>query len=153
MRMFLLLIVMYNLFISHSWSYHEEYDRLEELLRQAPRFEFKNYSVSKDDPIHNAGSDRELREAIENQIKYASVVLILASVYVAYSKWINKEIDIAKKLGKPIVAVEKWDSERSSEAVKEAANETVKWNIQSIVDAIRRLARDDSPREVRVIAR
>lgn len=86
-------------------------------------------------------------------MKCASVVLILAGAYATHSKWINKEIEIAKELRKPIVAVEKWGSERSSEAVKEAADETVKWNIQSIVDAIRRLARDDSPREVKVIAR
>lgn len=86
-------------------------------------------------------------------MKHASVVLILAGVYATYSKWIDKERKIAKELRKPIVAVEKWGSERSSEVVKEAADEIVKWNIRSIVDAIRRLVRDDSPREVRVIAR
>lgn len=55
--MFLPLIEMYNIFISHSWSYSKEYVRLEEMLRSAPRFEFKDYSVPRDDPIHNAGSN------------------------------------------------------------------------------------------------
>ena len=54
----------YNLFISHSWSYSDSYDRLVELLEQASYFSFKNYSVPKDSPIHNADNDKELADAI-----------------------------------------------------------------------------------------
>ena len=129
--------MVYNLFISHSWSYSNQYDGLIRLLDGKPGFSYKNYSVPKDDPIHNAPSDRKLREAIESQIRPASCVLILAGVYSTYSKWINIEIDIAKKLGKKIIAIEYWGSERTSAIVKNAADEVVKWNTDSIVRAIR----------------
>ena len=32
----------YNLFISHSWSYSDTYDKLKELLDTRPYFFFKN---------------------------------------------------------------------------------------------------------------
>ena len=44
----------YNLFISHSWTYGDSYDRLIEMLDDAPNFYYKDYSVPKNSPIHNA---------------------------------------------------------------------------------------------------
>ena len=55
-----------------------------------------------------------------------------------YSKWINKEIQISKTdYSKPIIAVEPWASEKTSKIVKDNADEIVKWQSKSIVDAIR----------------
>lgn len=127
----------HNLFISHSWSYSDAYDRLIELLDSDRDFEYKNYSVPKDDPIHNAPNAEKLAEAIENQIVMASAVIILAGVYATYSKWINKEIAIAKRLQKKIIAIEPWGSERTSAYVKDNADIIVGWNTASIIDAIK----------------
>lgn len=131
---------MYNLFISHSWSYSDAYNKLTSLLDNANYFTYKNYSVPKDAPIHNANNDKELYEAIKQQIRYASVVIILAGVYSSYSKWIDKEIKIAEELGKPILAIEPWASDKTSLKVKNAADKIVKWNTDSIIRAIRDLS-------------
>ena len=128
---------MYNLFISHSWSYSDQYNRLVALLNAAPYFSYKNYSVPKDDPIHNAPYQYQLREAICRQMQPASCVIILAGVYSSYSKWINIEIELVKSMNKKIIAVEPWGSLRTSLAVKSAADEIVGWNTSSIVRAIR----------------
>lgn len=128
---------MYNLFISHSWAYSDQYDGLVRLLENDPYFQYRNYSVPKDDPIHNANTDYQLRCAIERQMRPASCVIILAGVYATYSKWINIEIDLAQSMGKKIIAVEYWGSERTSAVVKQAADEVVKWNARSIIRAIR----------------
>lgn len=127
----------YNLFISHSWTYSDQYQRLINLLDSKYGFNYRNYSVPKDDPIHNAESDYLLRQAIERQMKPASCVIILAGVYSTYSKWINIEIELAREMGKKIIAVEPWGSERTSAVVKNAADEIVRWNSDSIVRAIR----------------
>lgn len=100
--------MIYNLFISHSWSYSNQYDGLINLLNQNYTFEYKNYSVPKDDPIHNASNQSLLKEAIRRQMQPASCVIILAGVYVTYSKWINIEIELAKSMNKKIIAVEYW---------------------------------------------
>ncbi len=127
----------YNIFISHSWSYGDQYNSLVGLLNSNPYFGYKNYSVPKDDPIHNAKNDSQLKEAIRRQMQPASCVLILAGVYANYSKWINIEIELAKEMGKKIIAVEYWGAERTSSVVKKAADDVVRWNSGSIISAIR----------------
>lgn len=133
----------YNLFISHSWTYSDAYEKLVSLLDAKPYFIYKNHSVPKNDPIHNAPYDYQLYEAIKNKIMGVHVVLILAGVYSSYSKWIDKEIKIAKTefmRSKPIVAIQPWGAEKTSRKVKEAADRIVGWNTDSIVSAIRELA-------------
>ena len=133
----------HNLFISHSWSYPNQYDNLVRLLRARSYFTFKDYSVPRTDPIHNAGTDAKLREAIRNKMAPCGVVLILAGVYASYSKWIDKEIALAENgfgQRKPIIAIEPWGSERTSARVKEAADRIVKWNTESVVGAVKELA-------------
>lgn len=133
----------YNLFISHSWTYGDEYERLVNLLRTRPYFVFRDSSVPKNDPLHTNGTDRQLYNAIKNKISPSSAVLILAGVYSTYSKWIDKEIQIAQEgfyAPKPIIAIEPWGSERTSATVKDAADKVVKWNTKSIVTAIREVA-------------
>lgn len=129
--------MIYNLFISHSWAYSDAYEKLTTLLDNAMNFDYKNYSVPKDDPIHNAPNTAKLKEAIREQIKHASCVLILAGVYSSYSKWINIEIELAQEMGKRIIAIQPWGAERTSTVVKEAADVICKWNTKSIVDAIK----------------
>lgn len=82
---------MYRIFISHSWSYSSDYDKIELFLRQEG-IRFYNYSVPQNDPIHTNGSDKQLSDAIEAKVKGCSCVIILAGVYATYSKWINKEM-------------------------------------------------------------
>lgn len=133
----------YNIFISHSWAYGDAYDRLVKMLDGDSRFNYKNYSVPKDDPIHNAPNEKLLEEAIKRQIVFCDVVIILAGVYSSYSKWIDKEINLAKNgffSPKPILAIEPWRSEKTSRIVKNNANKIVKWDTGSIVDGIRELS-------------
>lgn len=133
---------MYNLFISHSWNYSDSYDSLCKLLDKADYFEYRNYSVPKDDPLRISSKtdhyyELQLRRKLTEQMKYASVVLILAGVYSSYSDSIDMEISIAIELNKPIIAVEPWASERTSVVVKNSADVIVGWNTKSLVKAIR----------------
>lgn len=133
----------FNLFISHSWSYSENYNRLLNLLQRRRYFFFKDYSVPKDDPIHDADDDDQLRAAIYRQMSPCSAVLVLAGVYATHSRWIDEEIEIAQfgfDVAKPVIAIEPWGSERTSTRVKQAADKIVRWNTESIVSAIRELA-------------
>lgn len=133
----------FNLFISHSWAYDDQYEGLVNLLEQKPRFRFRNYSVPRDDPVHNVGSATDLREAIKQHMAPASIILILAGVYATYSKWIDEEIALAERgfVGpKPIIAIKPWGNKRISDRVKSAADKIVGWNTDSIVQAIRELA-------------
>ncbi len=129
-----------SLFISHSWSYSDTYEKLVAMLDAAPNFQYKNYSVPKDDPVHDAPNVDALYKAIKNQMVFCDVVLIMAGKYATFSKWIQREIQIAKKdFSKPIVAIRPWANEQVSSVVSDAADKLVGWNTNSIVSAIREL--------------
>lgn len=132
----------HHLFISHSWSYSDTYEGLINLLKERRYFNFIDYSVPRNDPIHGAGTDAELGAAIQRKMAPCGVVVILAGVYATYSKWINKEIALAKgafSRPKPIIAIRPWASKRTSRVVTDAADRIVGWNTESVVRAIREL--------------
>ncbi len=133
---------MYNLFISHSWAYGNQYDNLINLLNSKPSFPFRDYSIPKNDPVHTNGSDQALKRAIYNKMLFCNGILILAGVYASYSKWINAEIEIAKNSfssPKPIIAIKPFGNTNVSTKVSAAADKIVNWSTDSIVKAIQEL--------------
>lgn len=127
-----------NLFISHSWAYGDAYEKLTNLLDKAPNFSYKNHSVPKNDPVHGAENEKELYDAIKNKMSGTQCVLIMAGKYSTYSKWIKKEIKIAKNdYDKPVVAICPWGAKQISSVVQDVADDVAKWNTESIAKAIR----------------
>lgn len=131
-----------HVFISHSWTYESHYDNLagwifdENWRVGQASLDFRNFSVPKNDPIHNASNDKQLREAIFNQIARSHVIVIPTGVYASYSRWIQEEIEGAANYGKPILAVNPWGQERKSDVVQNAAAKLVGWNKKSVIDGI-----------------
>ncbi len=131
----------YNVFISHSWSYSDAYDKLLEMLDTAPNFQYRDYSVPRDDPVHNAPNVALLYAAIKAKMTFCHVVLVISGVYASYSKWIDREIQLANSdLQKPILAIRPWGNERTSLLVEENADKVVGWNTGSIISGIREIA-------------
>jgi hypothetical protein len=129
-----------NLFISHSWTYGDAYSRLVSMLDTAPNFAYRNYSVPKDDPVHNAPNAAALIEAIKHQMIFCNLIVIMAGKYATYSPWIQREITLAKRhFNKPLLAVRPWANEQVSSIVADNADKLVGWNTSSIVSAIREL--------------
>lgn len=129
----------YNLFISHSWSHDDEYERMVELLEDFPYFEFKNYSVPSTNPL-DIDSDEELVLELKEQIEPASVVIILAGMYVSYSTAIELEMMIADFLGKPMLGVKPRGNENVPTEVQEQVDEMVGWTGHSVVGGVRELS-------------
>lgn len=127
----------YRLFISHAWSYNDEYYALEKMLTEFPNFMFRNYSVPKHDGFAKGA---QLTKKLVDQMNPVQVVLIIAGMYVAHSDWIQFEINEAKRLQKPIIGIKPWNSERIPQAVQDAATVMHGWNIGPIVESIRKLA-------------
>lgn len=126
----------YNIFISHSWNYSDAYDKVVDMLNSG-YFYYRNHSVPKNDPIHTRGTDKELEQVIRNKMKGTHCLLVMAGVYSTYSKWIKKEIKIAKEMNKPIIAIKPWSQTKLSSIVQQNADVLVGWNSYSIKKAIR----------------
>lgn len=133
----------YDLFISHAWKYGDEYDRLVNLLSNASNFLFRNYSAPEDKPLVPAGttiSDAQLRKHIDNKIKPVNVVLVLSGMYYNYHDWMQQELSIAQSYSKPIIAIKPWGNKVVPTEIQNLAWETVGWNTNSIVAAVRKYA-------------
>jgi hypothetical protein len=133
----------YDIFISHAWFYSKGYNRLIELLGEAPNFKYRNYSVPKHDPAIDPNSDSghlTLTRALDTQIRPVNIVLVMAGMYSNYRYWIQKEIEIAQGYEKPIIGLVPWGQERTPTNIQEAAIEMIGWNTTSIVNAIRSYA-------------
>jgi len=132
----------YDLFLSHAWRYNDDYYRLEDLLKDAPNFKWRNYSVPEHDPLidpKTIAGRRKLLGMLEEQIKPVNCVIIIAGIYVSHSDWILDEIDIAHlNYRKPIIGVVPWGNANVPKRVQEVAKEIVSWRTDSLVSAIRR---------------
>ena len=126
----------YHLLISHSWNYSSHYETVCRWLNNTSYFNWKNYSVCCDNPL-NTKTDRELKEKLTNRISLCSAVIVLAGMYTYYSKWIDFEINEAKRLGKPIIGVRPWGAERIPLKIQNNATIMVNWQSSSIIDAVR----------------
>jgi hypothetical protein len=129
----------YHILISHSWDYNTDYETIKGWLDNASYFEWTDYSVPLSHPL-DVSSKRELKEKLHNRISLCSCVIILSGMYVAYSEWIDYEIDTAVALGKPIIGVKPRGQERIPSKVSDNADIMVGWNSSSVVQAVRNYA-------------
>jgi hypothetical protein len=131
----------YDLFLSHMWRSGEntEYYRLINLLNSVPNFSWRNYSVPEHDPL-GTKADAQLREALDRQIRPVNCFLVISGMYVNYRRWIQQEIEIAKRYRKPIVGVVPQGQLRIPLEVQSCSDKLVYWNGSSIVSAIREVS-------------
>ncbi|MCI1952039.1 MAG: TIR domain-containing protein [Clostridiales bacterium] len=133
----------YHIFISHAWKYSDAYNKVVSWLNEAQdegEFTWSNYSVPEHDPLidpNTSSGKRQLKEALNGQISPASLVIVISGMYVAYSEWIDYEIDTAVSYGKYIIGLKPWGQERIPEKVSDNADIMVGWNKKSLVDAIK----------------
>ena len=131
-----------DIFISHSWTYSEHYDKLREWIFDRPwnvegvPLVFHDQSVPKDDPIHDAPTTRALEDAILRRIDGSDIVVVPTGMYSSHSKWIGKEIKGANAKNRPILGVNPWGQQRRSSVVADAAAKIVGWNSQSVLNGI-----------------
>ncbi|MFB6245470.1 MAG: TIR domain-containing protein [Candidatus Nanohaloarchaea archaeon] len=129
----------YNVFISHSWDYGDQYDRLKDLLDDKGHFNYKDYSVPEDEEL-DPDEAHELWNDMKTRIKNSSAVVVTAGMYVSHSNWIRAEINMAKSTGTPVVAVKPRGNENLPSKVQEEADKVVGWNKESVVEAIREVS-------------
>lgn len=134
----------YNIFISHAWKYSDDYLKVVSWLNDAQSeriFTWKNYSVPKHDPLIDPDTSigkKKLKELLKEQIRSASVVIIISGMYAARREWIDYEIDTSIMYLKSIIGLKPWGQERIPSKISENAK-MVGWNKSSLISAIKEL--------------
>ncbi len=134
----------YGLFISHAWDYALAYRAVVLRLNADKNLKWKDLSVPIENPIQMLASlpksNRTIVKELEERIKQADALLVLAGMYVHHSGWIQSEIEIALDFSKPIIGIRPRGQERIPAAL-DCARELVGWTTDSIASAVRKHAR------------
>jgi len=126
----------YKVFISHSWSYTEDLEALQKLLNDRGYFNVEFLEASKKTPI-NSDNAPYVKSVLKSRIVQSDIVLALAGIYASQSDWMIWELETAKENKIPIVGIIPRGQERISAEVFSRSIVDVKWNTESIVNAIR----------------
>lgn len=126
----------YKIFISHSWSYTADLEALQKLLNARGYLNVEFLEATKKTPI-NSESAPYVKTVLKAKILKSDIVLALAAIYASHSDWMIWELETAKANNIPIVGVIPRGQERISTEVSRRSIVDVKWNTESIVDAIR----------------
>lgn len=127
----------YNVFISHSWKYDDDYQGVVNLLNNIPSLDWQNHSVPEETKLETE-SYEELENGLRNRMRNVSVVITSAGMYgsEAYSTWIPREHKIAEDLGKSIIAVKPEGQKHIPGYIEESADEIVGWTRASVAQAL-----------------
>ena len=82
---------MYRIFISHSWKYSNQYDKIVEFLDDGG-VTYYNHSVPKDDPVHTNGTDKLLVFELDEPVVTKTVEQVIVPESAEDSDENNEEI-------------------------------------------------------------
>ena len=126
----------YSLFVSHSWDHDDTLQSLKNLLNSRGYFPAVYTQIEKDCPI-NSEKAAVVKANITKRLQDSDVVLAIAGVFASHSDWMQWEMDKAKELGLNVIGVIPWGQQHISTEVYSRSVKDVRWNADSIVDAIR----------------
>jgi len=114
-----------RVFISHRWNrLKEEYYSIREKLNSLKYFKYRDYSVPPNKRLE-ANTELGLKRKLTRKLKQVSSVIVPASFSIYHSEWKKYELERAKKLGKPIIALKRKGQKRIPRIIKKYADAIV----------------------------
>ncbi len=131
-----------NLFFSYYYKNSDEYDRLIQMLEDRGYFDYSNSSLDEESDAEN---EYYIKTKIRSKINWSSTIAVLIGPGTYTRKYVNYEIEYARKKDKRIIGVYLRGESQSKlpSELRKAHNEDyndlalVRWNSDSIVNAIR----------------
>jgi len=139
--------ITYDVFVTHAWRYHDDWNRAADILDGVAGFKWRNFSVPWYDPAmdpNTAVGGKFVRDWLESQILPSHVVLFLDSVYAVKSarKWLDTELEMARAARKPVIALPASGAAGVDLKVLTMADAVVPWDglviARTIVEAAER---------------
>lgn len=120
-----------RIFLSHSWKKgRDEYDKFIKKLKRE-NIDFYNHSIP-EEKAFDAKTRKELKSIFRKQMIYCSKIYILAKRGTSPESFVGMEIEVAKELKKPIIAVKPNGQYGIPKFIQINADEIISNNIQSI---------------------
>lgn len=137
-----------DIFIVHAWRYHPDWKRMVDLLNAYGARSWRNFSLPWYDPALDPRTEeggRVVRWNLETQIIPVHAVIFLCGVWIepGTRKWLNFELEIARKHQKPVLAVPPWQAEGVSnqseipDDILSRVDAVVGWDASAIFQAVK----------------
>lgn len=130
-----------DLFLTHAWRYHGDWQRMVDMLN-ADLHSWRNFSLPWYDPaldVRTPEGSRAVRWQLETQIIPCHAVILLGGVHEQPSsrKWVEFEIELARKHRKPVIAVPSSETALLAPETRALADATAEWTLDSVFAAAR----------------
>ena len=125
-----------RIFISHSWNKGgNEYMKFVKKLEKE-NIAFYNHSIPSNKAL-SANSKRQLEIKFRKKMIYCSKIFVLANSGISNNSFVKMEIEIAKSLGKQIIAVKPNGQYSIPSFISRNASKVISNNITSIINTIK----------------
>lgn len=136
---------MLDIFITHAWRYHDDWTKVCALLDGAKAFKWRNFSLPWHDPAMDTNSEvgrKFIYDALETQIIPVHGVILLAGVYAIKSaqRWLDLEIEFARKHNKPIVGLPALGESGLPVPVQSLCDTVAVWESASLVAVLQQVS-------------
>ena len=139
-----------RVFVSHLFTADADYLRVFEYLESGDRFYYINVSEPDIKPV---GGMEAYKDELRRQINESEVIVLLMPIWKEKRDWAEFQINAAKAMGKPILLIHAFGRTTVTPGdLSERADDTVDWNEREMVDALKRLARNEDTQRWEVIA-
>jgi len=140
----------FRIFVTHVFQENEDYRRVFEYLESRDNFFY--ISCSNPDNMPTSGGPEAIKKELRNQIEPAEVVIMPIAVLDTNPDLVRFQIDAAKALGKPLFAIKAFgDTIVITRAIIDSCDDIIEWNDREIINAIKRLARNEETSKWEVI--
>ncbi len=132
----------YDIFITHAWRFHDDWVKFSDLMNTIPSLAWRNFSLPWHDPAVSPNTEvggRFIRDFLESQIMPAHVMILLVGVFEIRSarRWVDMEVEMAKKHNKPIIGIPAINKEIMPPEVSEMCDAICGWDGEQIVTSMR----------------
>jgi len=132
----------YDIFLTHAWRYHDDWNRFVSLLDGVEGFEWRNFSLPWYDPAFDPRTpvgERMVLKSLEAQIAPAHCCIVLASVFETRSarQWVDLEIGIARRLGKPLLGAPPHNGTSLPAELEQLIDRVIPWEGAAAVRTIK----------------
>jgi hypothetical protein len=140
----------YRIFVTHFFDNNEDYQRVFEYLTSRDNFFYESHSDP--DKLPEAGGAKSIKDEFINQIKPAEVVIMPVAMYEVNPSLMRFQIDVAQANRKPILGIKSFgETIAIKKEVIDYCDDITDWNDRAIIDAIKRLGRNEETSQWEVI--
>lgn len=139
-----------RVFVTHIFAESDDYLRVFEFLESVDTFFYLN--CSKPENIPQTGGMESIKDELIAQIKECEAVIVLASLYHEKPDLVRFQLDVAEANKKPTIAIRPFGGiGETPQDLAARVKENVEWNEREIIDAVKKLARNEDTSRWEVI--